>query len=185
MQENDKLHVKRILIAIDARGCNRVTLHHVATLASDMQADIFGLYIEDTNLIHAAQLPHTKEVSLRTAQLRELSSDTINVSLRDFGNEMKILLEEQAKLTQTRTSFKTTRGLRIPTILEESKNANFIIIPASASWSFNHRDQQAIEQLPFVIFYDSSHQGQTILRRGGRWSAELIDGAVSVRADVP
>ena len=163
MQEKNKFSVSQVMIALDAGGCDESTFTYAISLASNIQAEVCGLYIEDSNLINTAALPHTREITFHTARLREINVDIIHKSLNDIANELKNLLENLGKQTDARTSFRRTRGLRIPKALEESRHAQFIIIPAPATRQLTRKQQTDRDKLSFAIFYDNKIQAQKII----------------------
>ena len=54
--------IKRILVALDASAANRTALQTAALLASELQAELQALFVEDINLLRLAELPFAREV---------------------------------------------------------------------------------------------------------------------------
>jgi len=150
MPENTELKISRILLAFDAWGCSPASLQRAISLAEQIKAQIHGVYIEDSDLLQMAELPFTREVSFGTAQPRSLNSTALNRRLRSLANELRLMLEQQAKLAAIYATFSTVRGQRLPIILQESRSANLTILPGSLSWRF--QQQQAEHAVIAAIF---------------------------------
>jgi hypothetical protein len=160
MPENTELNITRILLAFDAWGCSPASLQRALSLAAQIKAQIHGLYIEDSDLLQMAELPFTREVSFSTARSRNLNSATLNRNLRQLANEMRLMLEEQAKPAAIYTTFRIIRGKRLPIILQESDQANLVILPGSVSW---RSPQQQHEHAGVVAIFNHRQLDQHVL----------------------
>ena len=163
MPENTELHVTQILFGFDASGCSRVTLHRVISLASNLKASIRSLYIENSSLVQLAALPFTREISRHTAQIRTLNTDIINRRLRQHAEEFRHMLEQQTRQAAISSTFRTMSGELIPVILQESKQANIIIIPAQSTWK-SANEMESTRTTGIAAIYDDSEQNQNILQ---------------------
>jgi hypothetical protein len=64
------VRLRRIVAGFDAGACRRETLQAIAALAAEAQADVLGVFIEDTALLDVARLPFAAEVSYPSAVRR-------------------------------------------------------------------------------------------------------------------
>lgn len=167
MPENTDTQTRRILLALDARGCHPASLQRVLTLAGRISAQIHSLYIEDTDLLQLARLPFTREVSLDTAQPRRLSADTISRMLRNSARQLELMIQEQAKHAAVLATFETIRGQRIPVILQASTRANLIIIPESLSSGPFSTFQETHNHRAIAAMYDQIDKHQSVLDIAG------------------
>jgi len=56
--------IRRILVAMDTLSDNQAVLESAAELAAQLEAELTGLFVEDTDLLQAAELPVSLEVML-------------------------------------------------------------------------------------------------------------------------
>ncbi|MGD9028912.1 MAG: universal stress protein, partial [Anaerolineae bacterium] len=63
-EQDEELTIRRILIALDASSHSIAALRAAARLASSLEAELHGLFVEDINLLRAAGLPMARELQL-------------------------------------------------------------------------------------------------------------------------
>lgn len=143
MNKNHDYKIDQILLAFDSSGCNHLTIEYIIDIASHLKSTIQAIYIEDNNLLNAADLPFTREVSLHTAQTRKLDTQQLSRYFRTLANQIRNMLETQAKLANIQSSFRVIRGPKIQTILQESLNAQLVLLPAVTRIPRSHK-QKAI-----------------------------------------
>lgn len=131
---NDK-H-EQILVIFDTHHCSHVSLQSIINLASSLKAAIRGLYVEDANVLNAANLPFSREVTLQTAKVRETSASSMERELRAYADRVRDLLQQHATTARVTSSFSIIRGPRLATIIKESREARLVVFPAvSSKWS--------------------------------------------------
>ena len=64
--------IRRILVALDASTHSLAALETAAGLAARLEAELVGLFVEDINLLRAAELPFARETSFYSSSLRPL-----------------------------------------------------------------------------------------------------------------
>jgi len=114
---------ERIVVALDASPQSQVALRAAARLAAAMQAELQGLFVEDTNLFLLCSGPFCREVGLRTATVRQLESHMIERQLRVLAAEMRRSLARVASEAQVRWSFQVTRGAVEQELLTAAEHA--------------------------------------------------------------
>lgn len=101
---------EQILIALDARGDHLESLRLAIAWATQTQAELLGLFVEDEDLLQVAELPYAWEVRLWSAQERQLDGQAMARSLRALASRVRGDLAREAKQAQLRWSFQTRRG---------------------------------------------------------------------------
>ena len=69
------LCVRRILVPLDHSKHSLAALHAAVVLARHYEAELRGVFVEDTTLLKLAELPFHQEVGEYTASIREISSE--------------------------------------------------------------------------------------------------------------
>ena len=102
--------IRRILIALDASDAGLEALETAVALASRMEAELLGLFVEDVNLLRFAALPFAREVSYFSAKTRRLDSGEMERALRAQASRVQAALIEAAGRQRVRCSFRVVRG---------------------------------------------------------------------------
>ncbi|HEY9052578.1 MAG TPA: hypothetical protein VIQ03_13590 [Gammaproteobacteria bacterium] len=132
MNKNHDYKIEQIVLAFDSSGYSHITIEHIVNIASHLKSTIQAIYIEDNNLLNAAGLPFTREVTLHTAQTRKLDTQQITRHFNNLASQIRNMLETQASLANIQSSFRVTRGPKIQTILQESLHAQLVFLPAAS-----------------------------------------------------
>lgn len=108
--ESPEKNPRRVLLTLDARRFSLATVDLAVTLAATVQTRLHGMFIEDENLLRAAELPCSREIGLMTAQ--ERSSDIVRMqrSLRSMAEQFRRHLEQAALASNIPWSFESVRG---------------------------------------------------------------------------
>src|SRR5215204_3884792 len=72
----------RIVVALDASSYSLAALRAAADLASLLDTELEGLFIEDINLVYLCGFPFSQEIGSYTATARRLENITIERQLR-------------------------------------------------------------------------------------------------------
>ena len=123
-------NLKNILIVFDAAGFNPVAMQTVIELAVRSQTGIQALYIEDSNLLNAVELPFTREVSLHTAAISSIDSTLMIQKLRTDAESIKKQIEKIAVTRSVSLSFSSMRGQKMKVIKNRTEDVNMVLIPA-------------------------------------------------------
>ena len=73
---------ERVCVAVDAAANAPDALRAAATLAAAFDAELAGLFVEDLNLVRAAELSFTRELGIESGVSRPLAAEDIERSLR-------------------------------------------------------------------------------------------------------
>jgi len=108
--------VHRILVAIDASPDSLAALEAAARLASEVGAELLGLFVEDESLLRGADLPLTRVVGSFTGVVRPLYRRDVEQQLRAQATKARQALETVAVRGRLRWSFRVLRGA-VPSLL--------------------------------------------------------------------
>jgi len=157
---------QKIWILLDSQRDQFDLLTTAATLASQMKAHIQGLFIEEENLIRAADLSLSSEISFLTAQEHQITSKSVLRLLRTKACQKQKELENITQQKGVVCSFQTIRGERIPWILENKNTTDILFIPRR-EMIFNHGNslkQHNLVKGPLLVLYDGSSASQRALK---------------------
>ena len=100
----------RILVALDESPRSAAALAAAAALASELGAELAGLFVEDIDLQHLSGLPFAREFSVLTGAGTPLLPDEMERIWRREAATAQRLLAETAGRSQLRWSFQVARG---------------------------------------------------------------------------
>jgi nucleotide-binding universal stress UspA family protein len=127
-QDEPELTIRRILVALDASTHSLAALQAAAELASQMHAELIGLYVEDVNLIHLAGLPFAIEMVPTSAARRPMTSAEMEQQLRRQAGQARRALEAAAERVRAEHSFRIVRGQVTAAILEAALEADLLAL---------------------------------------------------------
>lgn len=125
--DSGELNVKRILMDMDAWGASASLMQSAVSLASRLQAELFGLFVEDAELLHAADLPFTREISLASARHRDLDAASIIRFLQIEADKLRRQMETLATSSKINWSFNVARGEHFEQLFEKCDEFELII----------------------------------------------------------
>jgi hypothetical protein len=106
---NHGVRIRRIVAGFDAGAYRRETLQAIAALAAETQAELLGLFIEDTDLLQLARLPFAAEVGYPSAARRNLDFASLEQALRARAEALHAALSAALQPTQVSWSFRVAR----------------------------------------------------------------------------
>ena len=102
--------IRRILVALDASPHSLPLLQVAAELASRMEAELLGLFVEDIELLRLADSPYACEILYPSATQTPLSRATMELKLRTLSEIARKALAAAASRAQVQWSFRTVCG---------------------------------------------------------------------------
>lgn len=149
--------IKRILVSVDSGGFSSSAMQSAVMLASRLQADLCGLFIEDQELLELARLPFTREITLHTTQSRDLSGAAIERHFIVMANQMRLTLEKLAKTSDVVCSFRTIRGAHLESVINESDDFQLLLLlPKKRLTERTHQGVSTGKARSIVLFHDGS-----------------------------
>ena len=120
--------IRRILIALDASASSLETLEAAVTLASRLEAELIGLFVEDVNPLKLAGLPFAREIGFPSAHRRRLGSVEMERSLRAQASRAEAALIAAAERQSVRCSFRVARGEIKERVLEAATEVDLLAL---------------------------------------------------------
>jgi len=155
-------NINQILVSLDFDDSSSSFIESLVALASQLQADLCGVFTEDSQLQQIANLPFSREITFPLAHTRNLNSEQIARHLKQHEVTLRKLMEDFSQLSNVACSFRTTKGPRIESILRESTNFQLIVLLPEKYSSLKSRQAVKLEDLinPTILLFDKSKQAQ-------------------------
>ncbi|MEQ8652076.1 MAG: hypothetical protein RIC87_06395 [Kiloniellales bacterium] len=118
--------VRRILIALDSSRVSEDALSLAADIAAATASELAGVFVEDQDLLHLAELPFSREVQRAGAASRNLQRDRLLQDLRAQAALAKAALVRQADLRRITWSFHIAQGRSEEAILTAAGGGDII-----------------------------------------------------------
>lgn len=126
--------IRRILVALDASVSSLAALEAAVALASRMEAELVGLFVEDVNLLNLAALPFAREIGFTSARRRRLGSAEMERSLRAQASRAEAALIAAAERKSVRCSFRVVRGEVTAQVLEAATEVDLLALGRAQAW---------------------------------------------------
>ncbi len=120
--------LRRILVALDSAPQSSRSLESGAELAARLEAELFGLFVEDADLLRAAAVPLTRHVNLLTGVADVLDSVATEAQLARTAEAARARLEAVATKRRVRWSFTTVRGAMHAELETATGEADLLVI---------------------------------------------------------
>lgn len=120
--------IRRILVALDASSHSLAALQAAANLAAKMEAELLGLFVEDTNLLQLAGLPFARELGGAIGAARRLDTSTMERSLKAQAERSRLALADVAAASRLRSTFRVVRGMVAEEVLAAAHEADLVSI---------------------------------------------------------
>lgn len=177
------MHIRRILVGLDASRESLAALEAATRLASALEAELLGMFVEDVNLLRLAGLPFAREIGHATAQARRLADVDMQRALRAQAARAEQALAGAARERNLRWSFRVTRGQVAAEILHAARESDLLAlgvtyISVSPAARFGTTLRAVLAQAPrpvlllpagarlgppYVLVYDGSQAAQRAL----------------------
>lgn len=117
-----------VQILLDSQKNQFESLLSAASLARKLEVQLQGLFIEEDNLIRAADLPLSREVSLWSAEERQITGESVHRILRAHARHQQKELERVATAKEIEFTFKVIRGEKNNWIKENINSSNILFV---------------------------------------------------------
>lgn len=125
--------LRRILVALDASPDSLAALQSALAFARLANAEIEGLFVEDTLLLDLAESPFAAEIAF-TAQHQPLSRARMEAKLRSQSDRARRALADAASAANIPWSFRSVRGRVSAELLAAAAEADLLAL-GRAGWS--------------------------------------------------
>lgn len=138
--------LRRILVALEDEEAGDV-IEAAARLAAAMHAELVGLFVEDTELLEAANLPFTSSVSRHGAERARLDADTMRRVLRVSALQANRRLATVAERSRVKWSFRVIRGAAAEQVLAVAERHDLLALTGPRRAPGGGRRQAAAQSL--------------------------------------
>lgn len=101
---------RRIAVALDASPSSQHSLGLIAAIAAALDAELEGIFVEDTELLRTAGLPFLREIRLASLCESVLDAERLGRELRAAARRVRAQLERSATERGLAWSFRVWRG---------------------------------------------------------------------------
>ena len=180
----------RILVALDESPRSAAALTAAAPLASELGAELAGLFVKDVDLQRLIGLPFAREFSLLSGAGRPLSKAEMERTWRREAAHMQRQLAETAGQLRLHWSFRVTRGRVSAEVSTQAQAFDLIVLGKRTGISVMTLTQTAMRGAypnvgagPVLVLFDgglatsqSLETGATLARRHGAELVLLVHG---------
>jgi nucleotide-binding universal stress UspA family protein len=125
---------RRIVVALDASSRGDVVLEVAAELGVLLRWELLGLYVEDTNVLRATELPFVREIGAASGIVRDLTPLDVERQFQAQERRARQALAALAERSRVRWEFRVTRGLVLHALLASAEETDVIGL-GPARWS--------------------------------------------------
>ena len=134
--ETRDVKIRKILVPLDASPHSMAALEVAVKFARNLQAELQGLFVEDTDLLKLGDFPFVQEVCLYSQQCKPLDKNNLERQLRARATNVRSKLAELSSLYDVPWSFQVSRGGVSSEILEASFQVDLTIL-GKIGWSLS------------------------------------------------
>jgi nucleotide-binding universal stress UspA family protein len=120
--------IRRVLVALDASPASLAALEVAAELAAALSTELSGLFVEDVNLLRAAELPAARVLGSFSGRPLPLERCRLERELRAEAVRAREALAAVAERGMLRWSFRVARGTVAPEILLAASEAGLVVV---------------------------------------------------------
>ena len=119
---------RRILVALEAGESASELLEAAANLAAGLHAELVGLFVEDSELLEAADLPVTRSIPSHAQAHAPLDARLMRRALRIWEAKAGDALASAAERWRVKWSFRVVRGTMEEQILAEVRSHDLLAL---------------------------------------------------------
>lgn len=134
MAEGNPARIERIVVAVDASRHSLAALEAAAELASSLDLELVGIFIEDINLMRLAELPIAVEIDTATGQIHRIDPARLRRQIAWRARQAERIIAQLAQKRRISWRFVIRRGHIHDEILAASSPDDLVIL-GKAGWS--------------------------------------------------
>lgn len=152
-----RLRVRRVVLAIDAAERSGRVAREAVELASSLDAELEGLFVEDDALLRLAEHAFAARVG-EGGERRELAREDLEREWRALAGEAREGLEREARARRVRVRFVIERGA-VEVALRSRLAGGDLVIVAWGGWA----PRAALRPAPVRVLYDGGEDAERAL----------------------
>ena len=130
MTDSETLHIRRLLVALDAMRCGAGDWTAAMDLAELFGVELQGLFVQDVDLLGLALLPIAHEVGRVSGQARPLARESVESALKRRVERTASELERAGKMRNVAVTYTTARGKLVRQALERGEHGDVVFFAA-------------------------------------------------------
>jgi hypothetical protein len=162
--------VGRVLLALNAAEHAEQAVNAALAMAAGLHAELAGLFVEDVNLLRAAQLPFARETGVFTAVSRPLELVQIERALRHQAQTLERALAAAARRSQLSWSFSVVRGQLLAEAL--AREADLMLLAGASAPVRRSFNLPSARLGPVVAVFDASPNAYRTLAAAVSFAAQ-------------
>ena len=120
--------LKRVLVALDPAAECRAALETAARLAAQWEAELVGLFVEESELLEAAALPVAQVIRGSDFTLERLDRHAMERGLKAWAAQAEAHLAAAAERWRVQASFRVARGNLAEALLAEARRSDLLAL---------------------------------------------------------
>lgn len=176
--EEGKILFSSILVALDSSRHSDAALEAAAAIAKALQANMYGLFVQDERWMRISRLSFVSEVNELTGDIEPLAVNRIEKQIRILKGRIQRRFIQISRKHELSYTWKSVTGNVDVKLLEASKNADLITIGTGGkTFSGRHRIGSTAR-----IVIEKSDKSVLILQKGLQIARSVIavyDGSES------
>lgn len=131
--------IRRILVAIDSSSHSLAALEAAAELATRFEAELHGLFVEDENLLRAADLSFVEEQAPFSAHRRHIERQQLQRELRILARRLERAFFTLVERENLQGAFRVAHGAVVAELLAAAAEADLLIVGKAGQSPVLHR----------------------------------------------
>ena len=128
MKGSERPPLRRVVVALDPAAQCRAALDLAARLAAQSEAELVGLFVEESELLTAAALPVTRALRGHGAEEEALDPAKMERGLRAWAAQAEATLASAAQRWRVKSSFRVARGHVGETLIAEAAGSDLLAL---------------------------------------------------------
>jgi len=155
-----------VLLRVDSHSISVVTIDLAVAMAASVKTRLHGLFVEDEDLLRAASLPFTREISFTTAKEQPTDFEQMQRSLQAMAIQFKEALQKAAKASKIPCSFDYVSG-RLPDLEQGNRDCTYTIVAQRSSSLVSSQNARSIRRVLLIEDHSTHliHALSVVLRR--------------------
>jgi hypothetical protein len=171
----EKFRIRRITVALRGQSAEARLLGAAARLARETAAELTGVFLEDIDLLHLAELPLAIEICRSTSVRRRVEAADLVRELASQAATAEQALARVAEAAGVVWSFRVARGAVTALLTEAASEADITLVPATRRAMWAHAETSAAgaggsgeSRAPVAVVFDRSAAAMRALDVGLR-----------------
>lgn len=176
---------RRIVVALDASPASLSALAAGVELASRVRAEVFGVFVEDLNLVRLGRLAFAPHVGLPSGERGELDEAWVEAQLRSLAGRARDALREALEKTRVPGQLRVVRGSVTREVLAAADAGDLLILgcasrPLTSRPRLGRTARAAVEQAagPVLLLPEGARLGRPVLVVYDAAGEEALDAAI-------